>query len=382
METTHRTQLKALFEEAIALPLEQRSWFLDQACDGEPSLRHTLDSLIAHHEIAPAFFDRLGEWVARAVREAAQASSERTVPGIPRCVSHFQIIEKLGDGGMGMVYKARDTRLDRLVALKFLLPYLRHNDGARARFVHEAKAASAFDHPNIATIYGIDTTEPAPWESEGHPFIVMAYYAGETLKQRIERGPLPVDDSLHVAFQTLRGLAKAHEHGISHRDIKPANLIVTADGLIKIVDFGLAKVAGVCLTKTGAAMGTATYMSPEQARGEPVDHRTDLWSLGVVLYEMLAGQRPFRGDYEQAVVYSIVNEDPPPLGALRSDLPSELEAIVNRCLEKDPDARYQTAVALRRDLMRVGIENQQCTITDGNLLVLGTARPAPSPSLG
>lgn len=353
METPRQNRLEALFADAISLPPERRLKLLDRAAASDHLLRSTLDSLVAHDEHAPSFFDRLGKIVAQAVLNPAQPSAERELPEIPRAVSHFRILERLGDGGMGIVYKARDVRLDRLVALKFLRPGLHFDDQARARFLLEAKAASAIDHPNIGTIYEIGSTEPGPFEPDGQLFIAMAYYAGETLKEKIEHGPLPLEDVMDFAIQTARGLAEVHSHGIWHRDVKPANLIVTEHGLIKIVDFGLAKTAGTHLTKTNAAMGSAAYMSPEQSRGERVDHRTDIWSLGVVLYEMLTGQRPFKGDYEPAVLYSILNVDPDPVGSLRVDHPSELDAIVKTCLQKDPGARYQTALELQRDLRKV-----------------------------
>ncbi|MCH8962326.1 MAG: AAA-like domain-containing protein, partial [Bacteroidetes bacterium] len=260
-----------------------------------------------------------------------------------------------GGGGMGVVYKAHDTRLDRPVALKFLSPHLSADDSAKPRFIQEAQAASALDHPNICTIFEIGETEPAPGEpGEGRLFIAMAYYAGETLKKKIRRGALPVEEALDYAAQVAEGLSKAHERGIVHRDVKPANVMVTDEGVVKIVDFGLAKVAAQAqLTKTGSTMGTVAYMSPEQARGERIDHRTDLWSLGVVLYEMLTGERPFPGDYEQAIIYQMLNVDPVPVTRLNSDLPSDVEPIVQRCLQKHKDDRYQTATVLLADLFRI-----------------------------
>jgi serine/threonine protein kinase len=208
---------------------------------------------------------------------------------IGQTISHYKILEKLGGGGMGVVYKAEDTKLKRLVALKFLPTELTHDEEAKVRFVHEAQAASALDHPNICNIHEIDETD------DGRIFICMAYYEGETLKEKIERGPLPIDQTLDLTLQIAQGLAKAHEHGITHRDIKPANVMITKDGIAKIVDFGLAKLAGQSrLTQTGSTLGTMAYMSPEQARAEVVDHRTDIWALGVVLYEMLTGQLPFK----------------------------------------------------------------------------------------
>jgi len=260
-------------------------------------------------------------------------------------VSHYKILEYLGGGGMGVVYKAQDLKLDRLVALKFLPPDLTRDPEAKQRFVHEAKAASSLDHPNICNVHEIDET------SEGQIFISMAYYEGETLKKMIERGPLEISDAVEIASQVARGLAKAHEHGIVHRDIKPANIIITADGIAKIVDFGLAKLSGqTLLTKTGTTLGTAAYMSPEQARNEAVDARTDIWSLGIVLYEMITGRRPFASAYEQAMVYSILNTDPKPLRALRPHVPEALEKIARRAMAKDPKDRYKNASELLSDL--------------------------------
>ena len=264
---------------------------------------------------------------------------------IGQTVSHYRILEQLGAGGMGVVYKAEDSRLKRIVALKFLPPSLTSNPDAKERFSHEAQAASALDHPNICNIHEIAETV------DGQMFIAMACYDGETLKRKIERGPLPIDQAVSIVTQAAQGLAKTHESGIVHRDIKPANIIVTKDGTAKILDFGLAKLSGrTLLTKTGTTMGTAAYMSPEQARSEEVDKRTDIWSLGVVFYEMLTGKRPYESDYEQALVYSILNEDPRPMRELRPDVPEALEKICRRAMAKDPRDRYQTIADLLTDL--------------------------------
>jgi serine/threonine protein kinase len=210
-------------------------------------------------------------------------------------ISHYQILEKLGGGGMGVVYKAIDTRLNRTVALKFLPPDLTRDQEAIDRFINEAQAASALDHTNICTIHEIGETE------EGQMFIVMAYYEGETLQQKRESSKLQVADAIDIVEQAARGLERAHEAGITHRDIKPSNLIITPRGEVKIIDFGLAKLAGQSrLTKSGSTPGTVAYMSPEQVQGKPVDHRTDIWSLGVVLYEMLHARLPFEGEGEAA----------------------------------------------------------------------------------
>jgi serine/threonine-protein kinase len=264
---------------------------------------------------------------------------------IGQTISHYKILEKLGGGGMGVVYKAEDTKLKRTVALKFLPPDLTRDDEAKERFVHEAQAASALDHPNICTIHEIGETE------DGQLFICMAYYEGETLKKKVTSNQLSVTSAIDISVQIAQGLTKAHEKGIVHRDIKPANLFVTNDGILKILDFGLAKLAGVTkLTKPGTTLGTVAYMSPEQMQGEEVDQRTDIWALGVVIYEMLTGKLPFKGEYEQAVMYSILNEKPEPITATRSDVPTDLERVVNKCLEKKTPERYQHIDELLIDL--------------------------------
>ena len=256
-------------------------------------------------------------------------------------LSHYKVLEKLGGGGMGVVYKALDTHLDRHVALKLLPPELTRDDGARERFVLEAKAASALDHPNICTIHDIDETP------DGQMFIAMGYYEGETLKKRIERGPLQVEDALDIAIQVAQGLTKAHASSIVHRDIKPANVIVTTDGLVKIVDFGIAKLLGVTgPTQTGTTLGTVSYMSPEQIAGDDADQQSDVWSLGAVLYEMLTGQPPFKGESQWAVMNAISNRDPALPSAIRPDIPSQAEHIVMRALKKAKDQRYVSAAEL------------------------------------
>jgi len=268
---------------------------------------------------------------------------------IGKTISHYRITEKLGEGGMGVVYKALDTTLDRHVAIKFLPPHLNSDNQTKTRFIHEAKAASALNHANIAVVHEIDETP------EEEMFIVMAYYEGQTLKGKIEGGPLDIDDAIAIVSQLASGLGKAHEKNILHRDIKPANILMGDDGHAKLADFGLAKLAGrTQLTKTGSTLGTMSYMSPEQASGGDVDHRSDLFSLGVVLYELLTGKRPFPGDHDAAVLYGIMNSDPTPLVSHRSDLPLGLQRIVEQALCKDPAERYQTAAELLDDLKVLG----------------------------
>jgi serine/threonine protein kinase/Flp pilus assembly protein TadD len=273
---------------------------------------------------------------------------------IGKIISHYKILEKLGEGGMGDVYKAEDIKLKRTVALKFLPLELTRDEDTKKRFIHEAQAASSLQHHNIYTIHEIDETD------EGQLFIVMDCYEGKTIEEKIKQSPLGIDEVLDITIQMAQGLDKAHQKKIIHRDIKSANIIVTNEGITKIVDFGIAKLAGQTqVTKDGTSLGTASYMSPEQTLGKNVDHRTDIWSLGVVLYEMLTGLTPFQGDYEQAVVYSIMNEEQKPLTGLRTGIPKELERIVNKTLAKNPNERYQRLDELIVDLKHVKKEPEK-----------------------
>ncbi len=292
---------------------------------------------------------------------------------IGRTISHYNILEKLGEGGMGVVYKARDTKLDRTVALKFLPKYLLCDNEAKIRFEHEAKAASSLNHPNITTIHEID-------EFEGECFIAMEYVEGKSLKELLKEKTLSLKEVLEIAIQISEGLTIAHEKGIVHRDIKSDNIMLTSRGQIKIMDFGLAKLRGVSkITKTGSTLGTVAYMSPEQARGEEVDARTDIWSLGVVMYEMITDRLPFKSEYEQALVYSILHEEPQSVISLRADTPLQLERIIKRALEKDRTKRYQSIVEITPELKRVKAPGIQLPRQEKSIVVLPFENLSPDP---
>ena len=293
---------------------------------------------------------------------------------IGQTISHYKVTAKLGAGGMGVVYKAQDTKLERTVALKFLAAHALEDPEYKARFVREAKAAARLDHQNVCPVYEID-------EVDGETFIAMAFLEGQTLKNKIAERPLKLDEVLDVAVQTAQGLQVAHGKEIVHRDIKPANLMLTAEGQVKIMDFGLAQLAEQSrLTKTAMILGTPAYMSPEQARREPTDRRTDIWSLGVVIYEMVTGRLPFEGEREDAVAYSVVHQEPEPITALRVGVPVDLDRIVAKAMAKDRDERYQHV-----DEMIVDLRALRKQIESGKSAVVKTAvsqttpepRPAP-----
>ena len=286
---------------------------------------------------------------------------------IGQTISHYRILEKLGEGGMGAVYKAEDTRLLRTVALKFLSPALTSDPEAKQSFINEAQAASALDHPNICTIYEIDET------AEGQVFIAMAYYQGETLKNKIERGPTSLKEAIHLCRQIGAGLSKAHENGIVHRDIKPANLMVTDDQVIIILDFGVAKFQfKTDIASSGVIIGTPAYMSPEQASGKPVDHRSDVWSVGVILFEMLTSSLPFEGNSDRSLMRAIVNDTPLSLSKFLGSLSANIQNIINKTLAKNPDERYQSIKELLCDLDLA----EQNRLSKADTQVMGAAQPA------
>jgi tetratricopeptide (TPR) repeat protein/TolB-like protein len=269
---------------------------------------------------------------------------------IGETVSHYKILEELGSGGMGVVFKAEDTRLKRLVALKFLPHDLTRDPNAKRRFINEAQLTSSLDHPNICTIYEIDETK------DGQLFISMACYQGLTLKQHLEQGPLKLEEAIKITIQIAQALTKTHSKGIIHRDIKPANIFITDEGQVKLLDFGLAKLAHQSkVTKTGTTVGTVAYMSPEQARGEEIDSDSDIWSLGVVLYEMITGQLPFKGENWEAVLYAILHQSPQPIRQIRPEVPEELQLSVYKMMNRDMDQRYENAASLITDLKLLGL---------------------------
>ncbi len=267
---------------------------------------------------------------------------------INQIISHYRIIEQLGSGGMGVIYKAEDLKLHRNVALKFLPFELTTDEEAKNRFIIEARSASSLQHHNVCTIHDIDET------TDGRMFICMDYYEGETLKERISRGPLAVNETLDIIIQIAEGLKKAHENGIIHRDIKPANIFINKDGIVKILDFGIAKLRGHSYaTNIGKVLGTILYMSPEQTRGDQVDQRTDIWSLGVLLYEMITGNPPFSGEYDQIIIYSILNVEPKEIDAKNNPDLERLVPIIKKCLQKEPENRYQNIEVFETDLIEV-----------------------------
>jgi len=356
MSDAHWEKLKEIFHAALALAPDERTAYLDRACDGDTSLRVAIESLLKSHE-ETGFID---EPAYRAAAEMLLNGAEFK-PG--QTVAHFKILSLLGEGGMGKIYLAQDTKLHRKVALKFLPAKLAEDQDRIRRFVQEAKSAAGLHHPNIAQIFEIGNYETAH-------YIAMEYVEGETLRQLLSRRKLEIKKAVEFAAQVASGLATAHKEGIIHRDIKPENLVVTTTGQIKILDFGLAKlvekelgIAGVTqlttaymhssnATTPGVILGTVSYMSPEQARGEKLDQRTDIFSLGVVLYEMITGERPFRGKSAIDTLHAITNQDPAPVTQLNSQLPPELADVLSKALAKETSERYHHADDFELDLRR------------------------------
>ncbi|MDX1530072.1 MAG: protein kinase, partial [Rhodothermales bacterium] len=321
------TQIERLFEAALGVPAAERGAWLDGHC-ADPALRREVAGLLAAHA-------RTGVLDASLADLAAGAAS--AVGALPARVGPYRVVREVGRGGMGVVVEAHDPRLGRPVALKFLPPGASAEDDAR--FLTEARAASQLDHPHVGTVYDVGQTE------DGRRWIAMAYYSGPSLAERIAEGPLPVEEAVRLAGEVADGLGAAHAAGLVHRDVKPANVVLTAQGTAKVLDFGVAKGAGEGQTRAGVRFGTLAYMAPEQVRADAVDARADLWALGVVLYELLTGRLPFDEEDPAALLLAILDREPPPVRALRPEVPEALERVVRQALAKDPARRFATAEA-------------------------------------
>jgi len=358
-------RLEAVWDAVRGLPPDERdAFFVSQALDG--ALRDELESLLHRASTAEGFFEQLSAVVPRSGEAMPDegldpdgpaggsdaSAGAYTDPLIGTTLAHYEIVGRLGQGGMGIVYRANDIRLRRTVALKLLRPRAADDLRAKDRLLVEARAAAALDHPNICTIYEVGET------SERSAFIAMAFYLGETLEQILRRGPLPLATSLDYTTQIARGLGAAHDRGIIHRDVKPANVIVTSDGVAKLLDFGIARSPDVEISREGVTPGTIAYMSPEQVASRPLDQRTDLWSLGVVLYEMCTGERPFRADSAGAVLYAILDQSPTPASTIRGEVPTDIDSIIARLLAKAPERRYGNAEELISDLSGISETRQ------------------------
>ena len=345
-------QVKELFRSALEHEPEGRAAFLERACDGDDPLRREVESLLKSFEGADSFMETP---VAEA---AAELLGDKDESLVGRRLGRYEVVAPLGEGGMGTVWLAKDTRLGRKVAVKLLPPHFTEDAERLRRFEREARAASSLNHPNILTIYEIG-------EDDGRHFIATEFIEGETLRERMAGAPMEVGEALDVAGQVASALAAAHEAGIVHRDIKPENVMVRRDHLVKVLDFGLAKLTeqrvanpeaatrAPVKTSSGVILGTVTYMSPEQARGLEVDARTDIWSLGVVLYEMIAGRVPFEGPTTGDRIVSILEREPAPLAHHAPEVPEALAWVVTKALTKEREGRYQTVREMLTDLRRL-----------------------------
>ena len=341
MRPEYWQRINELFHATLAREPDTRDAFLDAECAGDSALREDVESLLKAHAEASAL-----EQPAAAADSGLAADDDGAV-AVGRRLGPYQITGLLGRGGMGIVYLGRDTRLDRPVAIKALPPAFLHDERFRARLRREAMAAAALSHPGIATVFTLE-------EFDGHLYLVREYVAGHTLRETLRRGPLSIDEILAVAGKVARALAAAHAHGIIHRDLKPENVMHGGDGAVKVVDFGLARFEHgdglTALTRPGGTPGTPGYMAPEVLRGDPVDTRADQFSFGVLLYELVAGRRPFEADDDAAIVARILETEPPALATANPDCPDRLARIVATCLAKAPRDRYQSTDALAAEL--------------------------------
>jgi CheY-like chemotaxis protein len=351
MDSSRWARLEELLAEGAGLPLPERAAFVERETSSDPALRAELSSLLAVYDRSDDYVHRLRQDVlgtdVQAILREPSVGADTPDPWIGRTVSHYEITDRIGGGGMGVIYRARDLRLDRQVALKFIAPELRRDSEARRRFKHEARAASALDHPNICTIHDIEETE------DGREFIVMAAYDGETLRERVGRGPLPVSTAIEIAGQVSRALAAAHARGIVHRDVKPDNVFITRDGGVKLLDFGLAGTSDGAMSGAGGVEGTVAYLSPEQAEGHRATAPSDVWALGVVLFEMLAGVRPFAAESPGATI-ELIRSGAPRLESLPGDLPTGVAALITRALTRNPDGRFASGGEFLEALLACG----------------------------
>lgn len=346
------SRIESLFHEALGIDSAERASFLDQVCSGDRELRQEIESLLSYEALANDFMESSDSYPS-----SEPPPRDPIQPG--ERIGPYTVFDALGSGGMGEVYRARDERLERDVALKFISHRFAEGAAALDRFEREARAASALNHPNICTVYDVG-------ESRGRPYLVLELLDGESLKDRLFRSPLQLEEILSIARQVSAALDAAHSKGIVHRDIKPANIFVTSAGHVKVLDFGLAKKGddlygsdieasrpALGLTASGMIMGTLAYMSPEQAVGAEVDARSDLFSLGVVLYEMTTGKHPFRGQTPAGILGSILTESPSKPSAINSKIPAALDRVILNLLAKDPADRFRSAAELDADLSRV-----------------------------
>lgn len=362
MEKAEWDLMQALFEAALQLPAEQRDAYLQQHAGSDAVALEVRDLLDAHFGAAS-----LWNTSATVLQGLSTGCNQSGLPDAGQAIGPYRVEEKIGVGGMGVIYRAMDTRLQRQVALKLLPGHLHRDESARRRFMAEARAASRLDHPNICVIHDVGETE------QGRMYISMPFYEGETLATRVSRGPLRENEAIDILIQVCDGLARAHAQDIVHRDIKPANIMLTREGLVKILDFGVAKVANENLTRAGVGIGTLAYMSPEQMNGEQVDARTDIWSAGAVLYEMLSGKPAFPGSGLQQLIKTVLDESYDPLASLSGDVSPELRLVIKTAMQRNRDARYRgiadmldDLIRSRRDISTIGsAQRRETTTTSG-----------------